>query len=111
MKKCHVGPETIRMLELGHPWVLSDRYTKDWPAGVAGELISLVDDQNRHLATALYDPNDRIVARVLDQNKMQLTREWFEKKLQQAKQLRLHARLDETEAYRWLNSEGMDCPG
>ncbi|WP_321390392.1 class I SAM-dependent rRNA methyltransferase [uncultured Desulfuromusa sp.] len=111
MKKCHVGPETIRMLELGHPWVLSDRYTKQWPVGESGELIALVDDKNHHLATALYDPKDRIVARVLDHNKIQLTVEWLEKKLLQAKLLRLHARLDETDAYRWLNSEGDGLPG
>ncbi|SEA06214.1 SAM-dependent methyltransferase [Desulfuromusa kysingii] len=111
MKKCRVGPETIRMLELGHPWVLADRYTKQWPSGEAGDLIALVDDKNQHLATALYDPKDRIVARILDRKKIQITVEWFEEKLLLAKQLRVHARLQETDAYRWLNSEGDGLPG
>ena len=27
MRNCTVGPDTLRMLELGHPWVIADRYT------------------------------------------------------------------------------------
>ncbi len=111
MQKCQVGAETVRMLELGHPWVIADRYTKKWPPGEAGELITLVDDKQNHLATALYDPNDRIVARVLDKKKIQLTVGWLEKKLSQAKRLRQHAQLNETDAYRWLNGEGDGLPG
>lgn len=111
MQKCQVGAETVRMLELGHPWVIADRYTKQWPLGEAGELIALVDDKQNHLATALYDPKDRIVARVLEKKKIQLTAGWFEKKLLEAKQLRQHAQLNETDAYRWLNGEGDGLPG
>ena len=36
MKNCQVGPDTVRMLELGHPWVIADRFTKQWPAGQPG---------------------------------------------------------------------------
>ena len=111
MKKCQVGPETIRMLELGHPWVLSDRYTKEWPIGKVGELITLVDAKQRPLATALYDPKDRIVARILDRSKIQLTCAWLEKKFSLAKQLRQHARLNETDVYRLVNGEGDGLPG
>jgi len=111
MKTCQVGPETIRMLELGHPWVIADRYTKQWPPGKAGDLIALVDDKQSHLATALYDPKDRIVARILDRDNIQLTEGWLEKKLFQAKQLRQHAQLNETNAFRWLNGEGDGLPG
>ena len=111
MQKCQVGPETIRMLKLGHPWIISDRFTKQWPTGKSGELISLVDEKQSHLATALYDPTDRIVARILDPGKIQLTKGWLEKKFMQAKQLRQHAQLDETDAFRWLNGEGDGLPG
>jgi 23S rRNA (cytosine1962-C5)-methyltransferase len=111
MKKCQVGPETIRMLELGHPWVIADRYTKQWQSGKAGDLIALVDDKQSHLATALYDPKDRVIARILDRDKLQLTEGWLEKKLFQAKQLRQHAQLNETDAFRWLNGEGDGLPG
>lgn len=112
MKNCLVGPDTLRMLELGHPWVIADKYTKQWPAGQAGELISLQDEQQRHLATALYDPQDRIVARVLDSKKIQLDSGWLEKRLRNAERLRQqHALLDETDCYRLVNSEGDGLPG
>jgi 23S rRNA (cytosine1962-C5)-methyltransferase len=111
MKNCKVGPDTIRMLELGHPWVIADRYTKKWPAGQPGELIVLVDENQRQLATALYDPRDRIVARVLGREKLKLDTHWFEEKFRQAENLRQHALLDETNAYRLVNGEGDGLPG
>ncbi len=111
MKQCQVGDDTIRMLKLGHPWVIADRYTKQWPNGNAGDLIALVDGDKNHLATALFDPNDRIVARVLARGKVNLSVEWFSKILSQAKQLRQHAHLDDTNSFRWLNGEGDGLPG
>lgn len=111
MKNCIVGPDTVRMLELGHPWVIADRFTKQWPAGNPGELIALVDDKKRQLATALYDPSDRIVARVLGTGKLRLDAAWFENKLRQAEQLRQQALLDNTNAYRLINGEGDALPG
>ena len=41
--RCTVGPETVRMLQLGHPWVIADRFTSRWPKGECGALIDLVD--------------------------------------------------------------------
>lgn len=111
MKSCTIGPDTVRMLELGHPWVIADRYTKQWPQGQPGELISLVDEKNRELATALLDPRDRIVARVLGKGNLRLDSAWFENKLQQASLLRQQALLEETNAYRLVNGEGDGLPG
>ena len=50
-----VGSETVRMLELGHPWVVADAYTRKWPTGTAGQTVELCDSQSRFLATALLD--------------------------------------------------------
>jgi 23S rRNA (cytosine1962-C5)-methyltransferase len=99
------------MLALGHPWVIADRYTKEWPQGASGDLVALVDQHSNHLATALYDPTSRIVARVLDRNKIQLNVAWLEEKLTQALKLRQHAQLDGSDAHRWVNSEGDGLPG
>ncbi len=99
------------MIALGHPWVIADRYTKKWPQGTAGEIIALVDERDKLLATALYDPHDRIVARILEYGPMQLTRNWLENKLDCARLLRYHARLEDTTAHRWLNGEGDGLPG
>ncbi len=107
-----VGPETVRMLELGHPWVVADAYTKKWPPGQPGQLVELCDGQGRFLATALLDPADRVVARVLDRQRIRLDRGWLMKRVQAAIDLRRnHADLTETDAYRLVNAEGDGLPG
>ncbi len=111
MRQCLVGPETQRMLELGHPWVIADRYTGNWPPGPAGEVIALVDKRGQPLATALYDPDERIVARVLDRRRISLTAAWLEQRFKWAAQLRRHALLGDTDVYRWVNGEGDGVPG
>ncbi|NCO53585.1 MAG: class I SAM-dependent rRNA methyltransferase, partial [Deltaproteobacteria bacterium] len=60
MKKYQVGPDTQRMLALGHPWVLADAFTKKWSKVHCGELALLCNEQQQSLATALLDPTDRI---------------------------------------------------
>ena len=111
MKKFTVGPETVRMLQLGHPWVIADRYTKNWSGGHAGELISLVDERNNPLATALYDPADRIVARILTRNDIGAMAKWLSRKFAASLQLREHALLGNTDVYRLVNGEGDGLPG
>jgi len=111
MKQYIVGPDTARMLELGHPWVIADRFTKQWSGGKAGDLIELVDEKRQRLATALLDPADRIVARVLSRTPMQLDLDWLNERVRDAVQLRQHALLQETNAYRLVNGEGDGLPG
>ncbi len=112
LKMCQVGPQTVTMLELGHPWVLADRYTKTWPAGQVGELVQLCDPQGRLLGTALLDPKERIVARVLEHGPMCLDRAWLQGRIEQAVALRdCHGRLVDTNAYRLVNSEGDGLSG
>ena len=108
-----VGPETVRMLELGHPWIIADSYTKRWPGGgKAGQVVELVDVNGRFLASALLDPQERIVARVLSWERIGLERSWLKKRIQIALDIRrLHCDLQESNAYRLVNAEGDGLPG
>src|SRR5450631_47985 len=108
-----IGPESVRMVELGHPWIIADGYTKRWPTGQAGQLVELSDDKGRFLASALLDPQERIVARVLSRERMQLDQTWLAARLQAAIELRRnHAGLGEdTTAFRLVNGEGDGLPG
>ena len=100
------------MIELGHPWIIADAYTRKWPSGEAGDLVELVDAAGRFLATALLDPKDRIVARVLAREQMRLDRGWVKNRLERALALRKnHADLTGTNAYRLVNGEGDGLPG
>ena len=115
MDKCDawlVGPESVRMLELGHPWIIADGYTRRWPTGKPGQVVALSDDEGRFIASALLDPQDRIVARVLSRRRMQLDRAWLTQRISQAIELRrVHAALGDTDAYRLVNGEGDGLPG
>lgn len=112
MKRYMVGPDTVRMIELGHPWVIADRFTSKWQGGKVGDLVELIDNKNQRLATALLDPNDRIVARILSREPMQIDADWLGRRLRLASQLRQqHALLQETDAYRLVNGEGDGLPG
>jgi 23S rRNA (cytosine1962-C5)-methyltransferase len=100
------------MLELGHPWVVADAYTRKWPAGSSGQTVELCDTQGRFLATALLEPEDRIVARVLDRKRIALDRSWLTGRLRSAIDLRRHhADLSDSTAYRIVNAEGDGLPG
>jgi 23S rRNA (cytosine1962-C5)-methyltransferase len=111
-EKWTVGSESVRMLELGHPWIIADAYTKRWPAGEAGDLIELTDGSGRFLGSALLDPKDRIIARVLSRQRMRLDRGWIKKRLERAVALRRdHADLSDSTAYRLVNGEGDGLPG
>jgi len=108
-----IGPESVRMVELGHPWIITDGFTKRWPTGQAGQVVALSDDKGRFLASALLDPQERIVARILSRERMQLDQNWLTTRLQAAIDLRRnHAGLgDGTSAYRLVNAEGDGLPG
>ena len=100
------------MLELGHPWVVADAYTRRWPAGRAGQVLELTDEKGRCIATALHDPQERIVARVLSRERIRLDSAWLKQRLESAFQLRhSHADLGDTNAYRLVNAEGDGLPG
>jgi len=106
-----VGPETVRMLELGHPWVIADRYTARWPKFEVGELAELTSEQGRPLGTALLDPGARIVARLLSRAPLKLDRDWLVKRMQQGNQARQWLELGDTTAWRLINGEGDNLPG
>ncbi len=110
-QRCVVGSQTAQMLKLAHPWVLQDSYTRKWPAGRSGELVVLVDEDGRELGYALRD-DDRIVARVVAARAVNIDRQWFVQRLQQAVALRRHCiSLEETDALRLVNGEGDGLPG
>lgn len=112
VQKRVVGADTVRMIELGHPWIIADSYTKKWAQSRAGELLELVDQEGRFLATALADPGERVVARIIARKKTTLDAAFLKQRLQAAAKLRrLFIDLSATDAYRLVNGEGDFLPG
>ena len=111
-KRLKIGPDTERMLQLGHPWVITDKYTRQWPQCRSGEIAELCGQDGKPLATALVDPTNRIVARVLDGPGTRIDAKWLRQRFERAATLRgNHVDLDGTDVYRLVNAEGDDLPG
>jgi 23S rRNA (cytosine1962-C5)-methyltransferase len=107
-----VGPDSARMIELGHPWIIADGFTKKWPGSKAGDLLELTDPKGNFLATALSDPDERIVARIISRRKTALDLNWIKSRLQSAIRLRRDfIAQEETDAFRLVNGEGDYLPG
>jgi 23S rRNA (cytosine1962-C5)-methyltransferase len=109
--RCIVGSETIRMLNLGHPWVIADRYTKSWPQVECGSLIELISEKGDSLGTALCDPDSRIVARRLSEKIVELDQDWLTVQLQRAQASRKWLDFGDTTVARLVNAEGDGLPG
>jgi 23S rRNA (cytosine1962-C5)-methyltransferase len=109
--RCTVGPETARMLNLGHPWVIADRYTSRWPKAESGSLVELVTEKQHSLGTALYDPGARIVARSLSRAVVEVDRGWYVACLERAARSRSWIDFGDTDVTRLVNAEGDGLPG
>lgn len=109
--RCIIGSETVRMLNLGHPWVIADRYTSRWPHAACGSLIELVSEKGESMGTALCDPDSRITARRLSAKVISLDRDWLVKRMQQAQVSRDWLDFGDTTVVRLINAEGDNLPG
>jgi len=99
------------MLQLGHPWVIADRYTARWPKVPCGTLVELVDQHGGSFGTALLDPGARVVARCLPGSPVHLDQGWVAERLRVADQVRRYLDLADTTAWRLVNGEGDGLPG
>ncbi len=109
--RCTIGPETARMLNLGHPWVIADRYTRQWPQAGCGSLVELVTEKGHSLGTALYEPGARIVARRLSPAVIAIDQGWFVACLERAGRSRSLIDFGDTNVVRLVNAEGDGLPG
>jgi len=60
-----VGRESAGFVQRGHPWIRPDRFTIGLDRLRPGEVVRLVDEHKRPVATALADPGATVCARVV----------------------------------------------
>lgn len=113
LERLAVGADTVRMLKLGHPWVIADKHTARWPSRLRlGQLAELVSPEGESLGTALIEPGARIIARLLSADAVCLERDWFQERFRAAERLRRDClNLEATDAWRLVNGEGDGLPG
>ncbi|MFW5846361.1 MAG: hypothetical protein ACOCXJ_09060, partial [Planctomycetota bacterium] len=109
--RLQVSRASAGFLRRGHPWLRPDRFTRGLERLQHGQVVNLVDDQGRALASALIDrEHPEICARVFhrrpDRNfdpTAALARAW-------QRRAALHADPD-TDAYRIVHGEADFLPG
>lgn len=92
----------------GHDWVYASEIKKTFGDPQPGDVISLKDFRDRPLGTAIYNPESQIVARRISRRKQKLDKEFFERRITQAIELRERSGVDPKLArIVWSESDGL----
>ncbi|HRK27275.1 MAG TPA: class I SAM-dependent rRNA methyltransferase [Chitinophagales bacterium] len=97
-----------------HPWVFSGAIQKIIGKPEAGDVVELFTPQGNYLATAHYQPDSSIAARILSFTQTPIDEVFWEQKIARALQLRQEMGIGaqpHTNAYRLINAEGDGIPG
>lgn len=98
-----------RSIFSGHPWIYRDALAPfDAPPG---ELVDVFDKRGRLLAKGYVDGSSIAVRVLTTRPKDQLSRAFFEQRIQHAFAVRAQALPADTDAYRLLHGEGDRLPG
>lgn len=101
-----------KSLQQRHPWIFSGAIEKVNGKPQAGDLVQLVDSDGRYAATAYYNAQSQIQARILTWAEETIDETFWRKALQRAFVLRQSLALEPlTNAYRLVNAEADGLPG
>ncbi len=99
-----------RSILRGHPWVYKEAVEMPSSRPERARLCQ-VSDGKGELGWAIFDPHGPLSLRMLCTKKSPPNQTYFEKRFQQAFEIRSHVRSEKTNAYRLFNGEGDGLPG
>ncbi len=108
-----VTKDAARQIRGGHPWVFNNSITSLKPAGQAGDLAVIFDENRDFMAIGLYDPDSAISIKILHHGKpAQIDEAFWTTQLAAAHNLRAGA-FDPTHTtgYRCVHGENDSLPG
>jgi len=92
----------------GHDWVYASEIKKTFGNPEPGDVITLKDFRDRPMGTAIYNPSSQIVARRISRRKQKLDKEFFERRIAQALEMRKKSGIDLRLARLvWSESDGL----
>lgn len=94
----------------GHQWIFSNEISSIRGNPEAGDIVELLNDQNRFLGIGFFNPHSLIALRLLAHEHEDITFDFFEKRISQALQLRKKL-FPQSEVYRLIHSESDFLPG
>jgi 23S rRNA (cytosine1962-C5)-methyltransferase len=97
----------------GHEWVYSMEVQKTLGDPEPGSVVALIDQKNKPLGSAIYNPKSQIVARRFSRRKQKLDQEFFTRRIRRACEYRerLFAGQEPAGVYRMVWSESDGLPG
>ncbi|MCK6606416.1 MAG: class I SAM-dependent rRNA methyltransferase [Ignavibacteriaceae bacterium] len=99
-----------KRLRQGHLWIFSNEISETDPSVQNGDIVKVYDSGGVFLASAFYNKNSLIAARIISRGHVNDTFTLFRNKIAEAEALRKRI-YPERKAYRLLYSEGDYLPG
>lgn len=99
-----------KRLRQGHLWIFSNEISETDPSVQNGDIVKVYDSGGVFLASAFYNKNSLIAARIISRGHVNDTITLFRNKIAEAEALRKRI-YPERKAYRLLYSEGDYLPG
>jgi 23S rRNA (cytosine1962-C5)-methyltransferase len=93
-----------------HPWVFSGAIAKQSPNLQDGEWVSVYSSRDEFLGTGHYH-NGSIAVKIISFQEIESKSAFWEKRIQNAWDLRALLPLEKTNAFRLIHGEGDGCPG
>ena len=94
----------------GHPWIYKEQILKAGHVVNPGEIVAVLDNENKYIGRGYYNPRSEISIRLLTFNDEAINKEFFHKRIKGAIAKRAPL-LAATNAYRAIFSEGDGLPG
>ncbi|WP_395618606.1 class I SAM-dependent rRNA methyltransferase [Aquirufa sp.] len=93
-----------------HPWVFSGAIAKQSPILKDGDWVSVYSSRDEFLGTGHYH-NGSIAVKIISFQEIESKSAFWEKRIQNAWDLRALLPLEKTNAFRLIHGEGDGCPG
>ena len=108
MQRVHL--KRTKRIHGGHLWVFSNEIYESLKVYVPGSLVEIFDRQENFLGTGYINPNSLIAIRILSWDRLEINRDFFQRRLREAFDLRERL-FEERDALRLTYSEGDYLPG
>lgn len=95
----------------GHPWIFSGAIENLGSDSGGVSVADVFDSKKTWIARGLYNPNSQIRVRLLTWREETIDRDFFARRITQARALRQEFLSTTTDAYRLINGEGDFLPG
>lgn len=109
-QRYQINKQVFSILKSGHPWIFRSHVSSAIEVFQSGQLLKLVNHENKVCGYGLYDPEGLIAIRILKDFSEDSPTQWFADKLERVLKKRIQLR-NYTNAFRAIHGENDGFPG